>query len=292
MIPNLIFTDALNEFCAQAANKNYLTSGSINSYRSYLNTLESANGNNTIGWIKDAISDSDDYSTCINIIKQEFDSFNQSNPAAIPVNQRSKIKSALVSFATFIYSYLNAEAALLWGGLINEVQLAQLVADTAIFATPETVKDVKEGKKGRKENLGNGNPYASWDCMSSIRDIKNRGRIINGVYCDDNTRANHAIKRAVLDALQWGQNAKLSYFRGFEACHIYDLVKDRRYYTSIMNLVLVPRALAALTDHNEYVKKVLKYHVYKLFKFYVGSTPPKEPKNYQNIKWRLTNTNQ
>ena len=59
MIPNLIFNDALNEFCEQAASKNYLTTGSINSYKSYLNTLESANGNNTIGWIKNAISDSD-----------------------------------------------------------------------------------------------------------------------------------------------------------------------------------------------------------------------------------------
>lgn len=60
MIPNLTFTGALNEFCVQAASKNYLTSGSINSYKSYLNTLESANENNTIGWIKNAISDSDD----------------------------------------------------------------------------------------------------------------------------------------------------------------------------------------------------------------------------------------
>lgn len=286
MLPNLTFTDALNEFCRQAADKKYLTPGSINSYKSYLNTLDSATGNQTIDWVKDAISQSSDYSTCINIIKQTFDSFNQSNPAAIPVGHKSKLKSALVSFTTFIFGYFNAEAAILWGGIINEVQLAQLVADTAIFATLETVKAVKAGHIGRKENIGKGNPYASWDCMTSIRDSKNRGMIINNLYCDDNTRANQAIKRAVLDGLKWGKNAQLSYFKGFEACHIYDCVKNPNYYTSIMNLVLVPRALAALTDHNDYVKKVLKYHVYLLFGFYVGSTPPAAPKGYQNINWR------
>lgn len=74
MIPNLIFTDALNEFCAQAASKNYLTTGSINSYKSYLNTLESANGNNTIGWIKNAISDSEDlYQTVEKLSKYQME---------------------------------------------------------------------------------------------------------------------------------------------------------------------------------------------------------------------------
>ncbi|MDE6266992.1 MAG: hypothetical protein K2M07_06570 [Muribaculaceae bacterium] len=286
MIPELTFSKTLNEFCNQASLQNYLTKGSVSSYKSYITSLDRANNNQTIDWIKEAISQSPDIQTFLNLIKHSFDSFCAKSPTAIPVQNRNKIKSAFVSFATFIYGYFNAEATFVWGGIINEMQLAQLVAQTAIFATPDTVQKVKNGKLGRKENKGKGNPFASWDCMTSIRDINNRGKTINNIYHDDNTRANQAIKYAIRDGLKWGKNFKLSYFKDFEACHIYDDVKNPKFYTSIMNIVLVPRALAALTDHNEYVKNVLKYRAWELFGFTGNQSVVQMPKNYSNIKWR------
>ena len=293
MIPNLTFTDALKEFCEKANSNKCLKQNKISSYEICLKLLDMANGGNTIQWIKNAISQSKDYDICIDYVEQAYNNFLNSNPTVFP-EEESDVKSALKYFATFILSYFNASAALLWGNLIKSHELAQLVAQTAIFPSERVVKDVINGKIGRKENLQknrpnqnpNDNPNASWDHMSSIRCCSQKGQTINGIYQDDNTRANQAIKHAILHTLNWKKKSKINYFSGFEACHIYDSVKDPNYYTSVMNIVLVPRAFAGLTDYYPYVKDVLKYRVYDLFGFYVGSTPPKQPKNYQKIKWR------
>ncbi|MBD5192886.1 MAG: hypothetical protein HDS88_08340 [Bacteroidales bacterium] len=295
MIPNLTFTDALNEFCEKANSNKCLKQNKISSYEICLKLLDMANGGNTIQWIKNAISQSKDYDICIDYVEQAYNNFLNLNPTVFTTTKkRSDVKSALMHFATFILSYFNAGAALLWGNLIKKHELAQLVAQTAIFPSKSVVDDVINGKIGRKENLlknrptqtPDDNPNASWDYMSSIRNCSQKRQTINGIYQDDNTRANQAIKHAILHTLNWKKKSKINYFSGFEACHIYDSVKDPNYYTSVMNIVLVPRAFAGLTDYYPYVKYVLKYRVYDLFGFYVGSTPPKQPKNYQKIKWR------
>ena len=290
---NLTFSDALDEFCAQATSMESLSPETIKSYRSHLNTLEKANGGATIQWIKDTISHSRDYSECIDFLIGLYDGFMLPIPATLTVKKRAPyIKSALVNFATFILSYFNASAAVLWGNMISNVHVAQLVAQTAIFPSQSVVDDVIAGKLGRKENLLSNrsyqkdNPNASWDYMSSIRGSSQKGKMVDGLYHDFNTRANHAIKQAILHSLNWTKKSKVKYFSGFEACHIYDKVGDPNYYTSIMNLVLVPRAFAALTDHHDYVKEVLKYRVYELFRFTAGNPAPKPPKGYREIKWR------
>ena len=286
MLPKLNFQDALNGYCAEAVALNILTPGSAASYRSYLNALDSANGQQTIAWIKGNVAESAELAEFIDNSNQTFRNFVRANPGTIASKNQSKLKSAFLSFSLYIFSFFNADADQLWGTPIDDFQLAQLIAKTAIFADLDVVNQVIKGRIGRQENIDKGNSYASWDRMSSIRNIKYKRQVNNGLYCDDNTRANHAIKRAVLQSMEWGKYADIAYFRGFEACHIYDLVQDPRFYTSVMNLVLVPRALAALTDHNSYVQAVLKRRVYELFKFTAAGPIPAVPKNYQKIIWR------
>lgn len=209
MMLNLNFTNALTSYCTEAINRKVLTKGSSSSYKSYLNTLEKSNGQQTIAWIKDNISCSQDLATYITNVKQTFTSFINANPTAIPANQKSKVQSAFYSFALYIFSYFNADADMLWSEVSDDFALAKLVASTAIFADLSVVKDVMNHKDGRKENLSKSsnpnttpNPSASWDCMSSIRNQQFKGKTINGLYCDDNTRANQAIKYAVLHSLK------------------------------------------------------------------------------------------
>lgn len=283
------FQMVLNEFTNSAKDR-HLSKNSINSYRSYLSALDSANSGKTLEWIKSAGSDSTDFNDFIAKIRTVFDGFVNGSPGALPAPKVSDIKSAFTKFAIFFYSYFDATADILWATSIDDFRLAQYIAETAIFATPDTVKAVIAGTIGRKENKGKGNPYASWDNMSSIRDIKNKKQNLplNGklIYRDDNTRANIAIKSAVLYGLGWSPLSDFRKFHGFEACHIYDKVSDPRYYTSIMNLILVPRSLAALTDFNDYVKSVLKYRVFTLFNFTAGEPAPTMPHDYQKIVWR------
>lgn len=177
------------------------------------------------------------------------------------------------------------------------INLIQLIPQNVLFASPDIVNEVILGKKGAKTNQGKGNPHASWDCMVHVRNTKQKkGRpvtcVVDGmtITCsaDDNTVANQAIKKAIL--LSRGYNTgDFSKFRNYEACHIWDEPYDPRYYASIANLVLVPRAFADLTDHCDPVKELLRYEAFKRFgnvSVPNGKTVPSRPKYYGNIIWR------
>jgi hypothetical protein len=78
------------------------------------------------------------------------------------------------------------------------------------------------------------------------------------VILDDNTYANYAIKQAI--------GCSRNNLIGFEACHIWPgTCYDERYHTLVANLVLLPRALACLTDHYDPVGKVLQYRAFELY---------------------------
>jgi hypothetical protein len=105
-----------------------------------------------------------------------------------------------------------------------------------------------------------------------------RGQIVGGVRLDDNSYANLAIKRAAgLDKSAVG----------FEACHIWPLTcHDERYHTAIANIVLLPRALAGLSDHDIEIQKALQYRALELYRWYPEEKPqPVKPKFYPS-KWR------
>lgn len=68
----------------------------------------------------------------------------------------------------------------------------------------------------------------------------------------------------------------------FETCHVWpETCYDARYHTCFANLVMLPRSIAALSDHNERVQKVLQYRAYELFEWHPEAEPaPQKPENY------------
>ena len=149
--------------------------------------------------------------------------------------------------------------------------LLTLVAETSLWANPEVYKrlvtyggsgawhpNVRRFKKGEGEKKG----FAK-----------------NGDRLDDNTYANHAIKRALV-----GTNRKL--LSGFSVCHIWPKTcYDKKYHTNIANLVLMPQAIAGLSDFHTEIQLALQFHSYELYHWYPeNDKQPIKPKFYPS-KW-------
>lgn len=149
------------------------------------------------------------------------------------------------------------------------INLSELVAMTSIWASPEYCNNLKQ-KKGSSTRYPN---------IRRGRAGEERGSFIKGVKIDDNTYANNAIKYAV------GINRKD--IKNFNACHIYEnTCYDERYHTKIENLVLIPNAIAQLSDNFEEVINCLKYRAFELYGWYPEeSEKPVKPHNYPT-NWR------
>ncbi len=150
------------------------------------------------------------------------------------------------------------------------IDLAQLVARTALWASPEVFEFLV------KEN-GNGTWYPK---TRRWRQNKGEivGQIVDEVYLDKNNYPNAAIKRAI------GLDRKVE---NYQACHIWpDSCYDERYHKCIANLVLLPRAIAGLSDHDTLTQQSLRYHSYELYSWHPeGEIPPEMPKGYPS-EWR------
>lgn len=236
---------------------------------------------------------------------------------------KSKYMSGFRFFSTTLFGFYRANTWLQKGQ--NDFLLCQLIAENTLFASQEIVNQVKKGELGadrlRKEDLKairvkGENKYASWDYMAHARKVgKNKNKLCTDEYNvritkelqkeysvndsiigDDNTCANLYIKRAILKSYQakFENNdlflkGSIDLFQDYEACHVWDIPYDRRYYASIANLVLVPRALAQLTDHCDAVKQLLRYEVWQRFEFKpdeVKTEPSIDKKLYKKIRWR------
>ncbi len=214
-------------------------------------------------------------------------------------------RSGLKKFAAVVFGIFYANT---WMSMVTDDDLlCKMVAQNALFPSKAVVDDVIKGKLGTTFNKkassisGYHNLYASWDYMSHYRDnsIKKDTQVQDYInfqgtlpykIADNNTFANLYIKRAIQISIENKYKIKLNgaKFRDYEACHIWDLPGDRHYYASIANLVLLPRALAQLTDHNDAVKELLRYEVYKRFGFIPkGYNPPTCPKKYNTYIWRV-----
>ena len=148
--------------------------------------------------------------------------------------------------------------------LKNNIHLSTLVAETAIWANP---------------NMHDGTPWYPNTRRCRTAQGEKRGQILDGVKLDDNTYAYQAIKRAV--------GIPNNCLVGFEACHIWpNTCYDPRYYTTIANLVLIPRAIAGVSDHDPEVQAVLQYRSYELYGWYPeGLQCPSKPAFYPKA-WR------
>lgn len=100
----------------------------------------------------------------------------------------------------------------------------------------------------------------------------------DGLRLDDNTFANRVSKAAL---------SHLGKFEGFAVCHIWpQTCYDEGYHTMPANLVLLPRALAGLTDHHPAVEQCLQYRAWELYKWFPDGQPqPEKPANYPG-NWR------
>ena len=152
----------------------------------------------------------------------------------------------------------------------HNIHLSLLVADTGLWVNPEfhnrLVRDTGSAAifpRVRRARIGQG---------------EQRGQIVDGVRLDDNSYANVAIKRAA----GLGKSAE-----GFEACHIWPLTcYDERYHTAIANIVLLPRALAGLSDHAIEIQKALQYRALELYGWHPKEKlQPVKPEFYPS-KWR------
>ncbi len=152
----------------------------------------------------------------------------------------------------------------------HDIHLSLLVADTGLWVNPEfhnrLVRDTGSAAmfpKVRRARIGQG---------------EHRGQIVDGVRFDDNSYANVAIKRAA----GLGKSAE-----GFEACHIWPLTcYDERYHTAIANIVLLPRALAGLSDHAIEIQMALQYRAFELYRWFPnGVSQPEKPEFYPS-HWR------
>jgi hypothetical protein len=132
----------------------------------------------------------------------------------------------------------------------REIHLSLLVADTGLWASPEyfrrLVTDTGSGAlfpRVRRARIGQGEA---------------RGQFVDDIRLDDNNYANVAIKRAL--GLAGGAAV------GFEACHIWPLTcYDERYHTHVANIVLLPRALAGLSDHDLEIQRALQFRSFELY---------------------------
>jgi len=166
---------------------------------------------------------------------------------------------------------MNADEILLTALESLRIDLAALVAMTGIWAAPQGVAYI------RKEH-----PDAA--VFPNVRRYKRglgerRSEIRDGVRLDDNSYANHAAK-LVMGLAKGGA-------KGFAVCHVWpETCYDVRYHTSVANLVLLPRALEALSDHDPHVIRCLQYRSYDLFKWHPAEVQrPTRPAGYPTI-WR------
>lgn len=165
---------------------------------------------------------------------------------------------------------LNADIMLREAMEKYDIQLSVLVAETAIWADPE-VHRILVAENGTGCFFPNTRRFKKGH-------LEKRSLIIDGVRLDDNTYANHAIKQAI------GSDRNIE---GFATCHIWpDSCYDKRYHTVIANLVLLPRALAGLSDHNGEVCQALQYRAFELYGWYpIERNQPERPFFYPS-NWR------
>lgn len=308
MKSNLIPVMNLEEMLAyfQMSSAIHFTAGSMKSYCSYVRKVDRLSKNQVVNWITEIIDNDESFDDPVQAVMDKI--------APFISNLKKKEVSGFKKFVQAVIGLFYANTWLTMGDH-NEL-FCTLIARNALFASKEVVERVKKGELGSVKNMKAAksqeyyNPYASWDYMEHYRDNNARRKGIKKVYdpgflnkypgaskvklVDSNNTANTAIKKAVLETFkQFHPNATFhsnfwKRFQDYEACHVWDYPGEREYYASICNLVLVPRALAQLTDHNEAVKKLLRFEVYKRFKFYVGNSKPKMPKKYSKYKnlWR------
>jgi hypothetical protein len=147
------------------------------------------------------------------------------------------------------------------------IDLVRLVARSAVWVDPAVFHAMQKRS-----------PHATWfpNCRRGKNGEPKRGTA-GSVRLDDNTMANLAIKVAV-----FGSRNRCT---RMHVCHVWpETCYDVRYHTSLANLVLLPAALAGLSDHHEGVAQCLRYRSYELFGWHPADIAvPEMPVGYPAV---------
>lgn len=275
-----------------AYNPHYITS---------LNSIDNNNAHQTAKWLNDIIKSSGKpvkSATPIDDALNTFDNFFASkshNPKTVS-NWRTAFKDLAQVVLGFFYANVWLDYVLTKK---PNIKLLDLLAACAIFASDNVVKDVISGVRGSNNP---GNAFASWDNCLRVRNtyVKSGTPLTLCKYnslSDNNTYANRFIKTAILGSFGtkfsgYGHRC----FADYEACHIWGNPTCPQYFSSIPNLVLLPRAIGGITDHFKPAQELFQYHSVQLFGLVHtctinplcanNITKPTRPKNYSSIKWR------
>lgn len=286
--------------------QNSTSKGSV-AYSKYVTRINNLSlrvyGRTVVDWLIDVMKMSPQPIDPIRIVMVQLKNL-FANPACPTLSLKTQENYAcgFKKFAQTVIGFFHANVWLTTGNFNN--LFCELIARNALFADASVVSDVMIGNLGTRASKAaskayRDNNFASWDYMLHYRDttISKGTKVVENdpnflkyypnaspfKIADDNSYANQYIKNAVLEsfARKYGKDhLNISSFKDYEACHVWDMPGDRRYYASIMNLVLVPRALAQLTDHNAAVKNLLRYEVSHRFGFNPTSTVLSPPSNY------------
>lgn len=281
---NATFNAWLDHFEKTMINLGRVTPSTVAQYcTNYLPNLDVSNGNQTVKWLIDII----DNNSCATPL---YDALAKFDAASTSFSVSSKtIADWRVAYKHFAQVILGIHFADVWFLYVSQsIELCKMVASNALFASKNVVDCVKAGKLGTKANLGHGNSYASWDNCSTQRcTYLKKGTVMpNGKIADDNTFANSYIKRAINQSIKhlFGKPYK---FREYQVCHIWETSANLNYHTSIMNMVLLPKEIAAATDHVVEVQELLRYEAYNRFGINLsGKTTITMPSFYNQMKWR------
>ena len=193
--------------------------------------------------------------------------------------KKSDCRSALISFTKFVLGQYKADLYLTLDQGSDEAN-CRIIARNALFCTVEVAEKIKDGEFGSKFNkmhqggAQKGNKYYSWFCYGFQRMANGQKRRTTIVIpqgspdpesileyvLDDNSKANEAIKKAVIAGLPNWMKGSFYDFDNYMACHIWDKTcYDYRFHTSVFNIVLLPTPIGGLTDYCAAVNELLQY---------------------------------
>lgn len=150
------------------------------------------------------------------------------------------------------------------------IDLSVLIARVTIWANPEVFNILKQDN-----GLGVYYPNVR---RFKVGQGENKGQILNGIRLDDNAYANFAIKKSI------GHDRQASHFT---TCHIWPgTCYDHRYHTCVANMVLIPKSISGLSDHDQHTIQCLKYRSFELYRWHpIEEQPPTKPSRYPAV-WR------
>lgn len=157
-----------------------------------------------------------------------------------------------------------------------KINIVEIVAATSLWATPKYCNQLRreQGNTVLYPNVRKSTNNYKEIMDSEPIPLRRRREKVSEIFDNNNTFPEKAIKSAI------ARNE--NNFANYTAYHIYpQLCYDKKYYTNIENLVLIPSVIISIIDDYVEVGEALKYRAYQLYGFCLDeNNPPQKPANY------------